>query len=230
MAVLAGDLNCAKLVAVGDPAYSVTNVLAFVRKHASSNSVIAIDAPLVIGNMIGQRPCETAVGVRYGRREASCHTSNLRLYPGAASVALARTLVEDGFMHAPIAAESDRVILEVYPHAAMVAIFDLPRTLKYKKGTAAEKRAGLLVLADHLRRLARAVPPLRSNDAFDSLMSRNLALVRGAALKQHEDRLDAVFCAYLAYYFWYWRMQRNEIFGSVGEGYIVNPILVDGGV
>ena len=40
----------------------------------------------------------------------------------------------------------------------------------------------------------------------------------------------AVFCAYLAYYFWYWRMQRNEIFGNVDDGYILNPFLVDGGI
>jgi len=46
----------------------------------------------------------------------------------------------------------------------------------------------------------------------------------------HEDTLDAVFCAYLAYYFWYWGEQRNEVFGAVDKGYIINPRLLVGGI
>lgn len=46
----------------------------------------------------------------------------------------------------------------------------------------------------------------------------------------HEDTLDAVFCSYLAYYFWYWNMERNEVFGTVETGYILNPTLLSGGI
>lgn len=52
----------------------------------------------------------------------------------------------------------------------------------------------------------------------------------GPALKIHEDRLDAIVCGYLAFYFWYWRDDRNEVFGDVNTGYIVNPRLVVGGI
>lgn len=230
MAALAGDRNGATLIAVGDAAYSLIDVLAFVRAHARAKSIVAIDAPLVIENMVGRGSCETDVGIRYGARHASCHTSNLRLYPEATSVALAKQLIEEGFTHAPIADETDRVMMEVYPHAAMVALFDLPRILQYKKGPVAAKRAGLVGVADHLRRLHHAVPPLKPNDALNSLLSRDLTQVRGREIKRHEDRLDAVFCAYVAYSFWYWRMERNEIFGNVEDGYILNPILHDGGI
>ena len=34
------------------------------RRHAGANTVIAIDAPLIILNETGQRACETAVGKR----------------------------------------------------------------------------------------------------------------------------------------------------------------------
>ena len=47
-------------------------------------------------------------------------------------------------------------------------------------------------------------------------------------MKMHEDTLDAVLCAYLAYYFWYWRWNRNEVFGDVATGCIVNPTLEKG--
>jgi len=45
----------------------------------------------------------------------------------------------------------------------------------------------------------------------------------GQRLKNFEDWLDALFCAYLAYYFWYWGWERNELFGDIESGYILNP-------
>ncbi len=45
----------------------------------------------------------------------------------------------------------------------------------------------------------------------------------GQRLKNYEDWLDALFCAYLAYYFWHWRWERNELFGDIESGYILNP-------
>lgn len=151
--VLRGDRSGAQLVCVSDSISTAEAVGAFVETHATASTVIAIDAPLIIHNPTGQRPCETAVGKEYGARDASCHTSNLRLYPKAASVALAAGLVANGYLHAPTAnSASHRVILEVYPHAGLVALFDLPKSLKYKKGTVAQKRAGLSTLAEHLRR------------------------------------------------------------------------------
>jgi predicted RNase H-like nuclease len=112
----------------------------------------------------------------------------------------------------------------------MVALFDLPKILKYKKGTLAQKREGLRTLADHIRRLYNASPPLRANDDLEKLLSRDVEHLPGSDLKMHEDALDAVFCAYLAHYFWFWGLERNEVFGSVEMGYILNPTLLVGGI
>lgn len=60
---------------------------------------------------------------------------------------------------------------------------------------------------------------------LDELLSVDLAGLRGKNLKAHEDRLDALCCAYLAYYFWFWGPDRNEIFGDAETGYIANPRL-----
>jgi predicted RNase H-like nuclease len=167
------------------------------------------------------------VGVRYGRRHASCHTSNLRLYPAASSVSLAQELARDGFVHAPISREqSSQVLLEVYPHAAMVALFDLQTIIKYKKGSAARKRTGLRELRTRLIALSTATPALASNNALGRLLHSDIDRLTGAALKSYEDGLDAVFCAYLGYHFWYWRGERTEVFGDVRSGYILNPTLV----
>lgn len=96
---LRGDRTGAELVAVAPPLWSTTSVLEFVRTHTAEESVVAVDAPLIITNVSGQRPCETLVGKRYGARDASCHTSNLTLYPAAASVALAKLIEAEGYVH-----------------------------------------------------------------------------------------------------------------------------------
>jgi predicted RNase H-like nuclease len=45
----------------------------------------------------------------------------------------------------------------------------------------------------------------------------------GAALKEVEDKLDAVVCAFVGAYWWYWGLARNTVYGSSDTGYIVVP-------
>ncbi len=59
---------------------------------------VAIDAPLVVWNETGQRPCEKLLSQEYGSRKASCHSSNLTLYPDPDSVRLSKALETNGFM------------------------------------------------------------------------------------------------------------------------------------
>ena len=68
------------------------------------------------------------------------------------------------------------------------------------------------------------------NEQFEQLLSEDISKLPGQKLKMHEDTLDAVLCAYLAYYFWYWRWNRNEVFGDVATGYIVNLTLLKSGI
>jgi predicted RNase H-like nuclease len=115
--------------------------------------------------------------------------------------------------------------LEVYPHAAFVALFDLPEIIRYKKGRVLQRAAGLRSVQAILRGLSSEDPPLSPNPELDRFLNVNPALLRGAARKDYEDSLDAVFCAFLAFYFWRWGFDRSELFGDVSDGYIVNPKL-----
>jgi len=231
-AVLRGDRSGAELMARSEPLLSTELVLEFIRRHTTGRTVVAIDAPLVIKNQVGQRTCETLVGQRYGARDASCHTSNLRLYPDAASVALAVALEADGFVHVDRSVHDlpARSFAEVYPHAGLVALFDLPKTIKYKKGTLANKRAGLGSLRAHVGLLTDVDPALRRGPLLTALLTEELSAYSGRALKNYEDGIDSVFCAYLAFYLWRWGWERNEVFGDVSSGYILNPTLVRGGI
>jgi predicted RNase H-like nuclease len=226
IAVLEGDRESAKLTSLST-IYPERSVAEAITANATANTIVAIDAPLIITNETGQRTCETAIGKRYGSREASCHTTNLRLYPDAASIALTTKLASRGFVHPDRLSPEvgGRIMAEVYPHAAMVALWDLPKTIKYKKGSAAERRLGLNTLRKHLFRLRRSEPALRRGPLSIDLLSADLNQLNGQKLKDYEDQLDALFCAYLAYYFWYWGWERNEMFGDLESGYILNPNL-----
>ncbi len=48
-------------------------------------------------------------------------------------------------------------------------------------------------------------------------------VLQGKGLKGLEDRIDALMCAYMTYYFWYWRERRCEVIGDLMTGYIIGP-------
>jgi predicted RNase H-like nuclease len=201
--VLRGDRSGARLKVVSPQLHSKTEVLEFVLAHATEETVLAIDAPLIILNRRGQRTCETEVSKRYGSREASCHTSNLALYPEASSVDLADALATHGYSHVDRLREerAGRILAEVYPHAAMVALFDLAKTIKYKKGPLRQRRAGLDSLRGYVGGLAVAEPPLLPTQSLRDFLGKDLEQLGGLKLKEYEDSLDALFCAYLGFYF-----------------------------
>lgn len=227
-ASLAGDAAGATLTATTGLLASLTEVQAFVAAHERESTTVAIDAPLIIENVGGQRACETLIGRAYGARHASCHTSNLTRYPDAASVRLARALVTSGYVHAG-AGRLPRVVLEVYPHPALIELFALPLALKYKKGSAALRAAGLARLQQLIGSLTDAEPRLLTNALLSVLLSTQPSSLRGRARKELEDSLDAVVCAYIAYHHWYWQGRRTAIFGETRSGYIAVPLLHDAG-
>ena len=98
IAIMEGDRSGAELTIVAT-LEAEASVLDFLRNYSTANTIVAIDAPLIITNELGQRACETEVGRRYGKRDAYCHSSNLTLYSNAASVALTSALLADGYAH-----------------------------------------------------------------------------------------------------------------------------------
>ena len=184
---------------------------------------IAIDGPLVIENSSGQRKCETLIGQTYGSRHASCHTSNLTLFPKADSVQLSRILSSKGFQH--LGANFGRWQIECYPHPALIEIFNLKERHPDKKGSVSAKRRGQCDLAEFLLKLAES-PVLRLSvpDVLSQPLSqRHIEGLSGAALKQNEDILDAMVCLYVAGL--YAIGNSDQVFGNASDGYIYVPRL-----
>lgn len=225
--VLRGDERGARFVTAATAISTLTGIVEFVREHSRKSTVVAIDAPLIVTNATGSRECELEVGRRFGRFHASCHSNNLGRTPQPAGVRLVEALGPLGFQHdfdiATAGHRPGRWPFEVYPHPAMVVLFELEQIIKYKKGSVARKRSGLEELRRHLQGLTIGSRGLVGTPELHALLSQSLMDLRGDALKRYEDTLDALFCAYLAWHCWRWGAARNEMVGTLENGYIVVP-------
>ncbi len=190
--------------------------------------VVAIDAPLVVTNDTGNRPAEAALNRDFARFDAGAHPSN-RGKPEFAGVPRGAALADRFDLDMdPVPTRSRRAV-EVYPHAATVALFRLGRTLKYKnkKGRSLDSmRSELLTLTALLEGLADASPAMHLGDhpEWNALVALIEAAGRKSELRVAEDQVDAVVCAYVAL-FAARRPDDITVYGDAGSGAIVTPTL-----
>ena len=185
-----------------------------VAPYAGAGVVAGIDAPLVVVNATGSRPAEQALSADFRRFHAGTHPSNT-----------GKPEFEHGTRGARVAERLGLVVhetaLEVYPHAALVALFDLERILTYK-----DKRGRDL---EHLRsELLRLMGLVESVVTTDETWATLRAAAEGASRKGQlrvvEDQVDAVVCAYVA---WYATRHPDRVtsYGDAETGIIVTPSL-----
>ncbi len=200
------------------------SIEAAVEPYVSDDCLVAIDAPLIVRNPTGARPCETALNRDFHAFEAGAHPANTEnpafKSPRGARIADALTLDMNP------ASTSTRRAIEVYPHPATIALFGLEKTLKYKKGTFEARQHELLQLMTLIEGLDKASPRLRVNHnvSWVELRKRVEAATRPVQLDRDEDPVDAVVCAYVAL-FWYHRPEDVTLYGDFATGYIVTPTL-----
>ncbi|WP_043497817.1 DUF429 domain-containing protein [Georgenia sp. SUBG003] len=206
-------------------------ILAVLAPYRESPVLVAIDAPLVVVNAIGNRPCEAALNRDFARFDAGAHPANTgkREFAGTPRGArLAKALRLD----INPASRRPRRGIEVYPHPATVALFRLGRTLKYKQKpgrTVPELRAALLELIGHVEGLAGAETPMvvSGHEEWRRLATGVREATRKSELRRAEDQVDAVVCAYVAR-FAEAHPERTTTYGDLTTGYIVTPTLPEG--
>jgi predicted RNase H-like nuclease len=120
-----------------------------------------------------------------------------------------------------------RRAVEVYPHAALVSLFDLPTVLRYKRGrgrSVEARRAEMLRLMSLVESLSTAEPSLHveANDTWAAAYASVDASTRPMQLNATEDAVDAVVCAYIALLALR-APARLETFGSEADGAIIVP-------
>lgn len=194
--------------------------------------VVALDAPLIVRNPVGNRPAEAALNRDFSRFEAGAHPVNTGKPEFAGVPRGARLCTVLGLDLDPRSQRPRRAI-EVYPHAATVALFRLGRTLKYKSKPGrglAMLRTEMLTLMRLLEGLAEATPPLlldEPDSPWPDVVKAVEAAGRKSELRRVEDRVDAVICAYVALLAARCP-ERLTIYGDDDNGCIVTPTLPAG--
>jgi predicted RNase H-like nuclease len=213
-----------RLIHVG-AALDDVGIQAELTPYVENDCVVAIDAPLVVTNPTGYRPCETALNSDFQRFEAGARPAytgrrEFARIPRGARLAEALGLDIDPDSHAA------RRAIEVYPHPATVVLFEHPKTLKYKRGDLEDRRRELLRLMTLIEGLDRATPRLRVNHNVGWVELRKIvsAATQQVQLNRAEDPVDAVLCAYIALYA---ARQPDDVitYGDFATGYIVTPKL-----
>jgi predicted RNase H-like nuclease len=192
--------------------------------YVNGECLVAIDAPLIVNNPTGYRPCESALNRDFQRFDAGARPA-FTDKPECKDPRGARLATALGLDMDP-ASSAGRRAIEVYPHPATVVLFQLKKTLKYKRGAFEDRHAELLKLMTLIEGLDRATPRLRVNHnvAWVELRRRVEAATRPSQLDRDEDPVDAVVCAYVALYR-YHRPDDVTVYGDLETGYIVTPTL-----
>jgi predicted RNase H-like nuclease len=204
------------------------DILAWSGRYTEGPCLVAFDAPLIVTNPTGRRPCEAALSRDFARFHAGTHpssTSRPEFARGSRALALAQALDLDTSV-TPVASEA-RVAIEVYPHPATIVLFGLPRTLKYKQkpGRSVQAlRTESLRLVELLESLEHADPALRlrSHPGWVRVREAVAGATRKVDLKRVEDPIDAVLCAYIALYA-FRRPQDVRAYGDAATGQILVP-------
>ena len=206
---------------------SDAEILEYVQAGCGATCVLGIDAPIIAPNPPGTgRPCDREVSRAFARFHAGAYPANREKC--ARPIGLCRRLKRVGFSPEPHLEprRACRRQVEIFPHPAQVVLFRRDRIIKYKKGPVAERTAGLRELVGCIEQhLPHREPKLMLSRPLEQLLRTDVDALRGARRKGFEDRLDALVCAYMAGYYWYWGSERCRVYGDRANGYIVCPRL-----
>ena len=202
-------------------------IVEWIEGVATADTLLMVDAPLVVSNASGQRLCERQVGQRYGRWKVSANSTNLSSR-SLAGVALVRMLEDRGWHYHDgcdgVGPTIGRHLAEVYPYTTLVGAIELgyderpvykrkPRSLPLGEFRA-RRAANCDDLVGRLGTLLTADPPI---DLTSHPVTRALAVERSPLdnrrYKHREDLIDAVLCAWTGLLWLAHGLKRCQILG-----------------
>lgn len=229
ISILKGDENKAELIKY-DIKYSDSEILDFINKEVGENdALIAIDAPLIVPNESGRRIAEEEVGKLFRKFNAGAHPANRqRLSSWTGTIRgeeISKVLEKEGFLHNPYIkkGEKTRTFFEVYPHPSTVVLFNLDKILKYKAKPKRDYNFRYIEFEKYLKHLKNLEKSETKLLLPKEIAETKLRELKAQKLKDFEDTLDSVFCAYIAYYCWK-NPDNCAVLGNMKGGYILTPI------
>jgi predicted RNase H-like nuclease len=172
------------------------------------DAVVAIDAPLIVKNVLKQRPVELELTEVFGPYDAGpfpANLSNPAFQPTGPIQQFVRLLESLGFKHEPNVQKQQpqRVYLEVFPSPAQVILFPCvthnghtrcrPLRYKHKRGRSwIEVQCEWDMYRARLRSLQTKEPALRFSDDVNKALGVDVSQLTGVPYKVLDDLVDGI--------------------------------------
>jgi len=197
------------------------DVLAWIaRNRGRYQAILAVNAPIIVENGAGRRPCDDQLVQHFSRYQIDDHQVNI--VSAGHPRTMGRAMMRMGFDPNP-QSEGDRVI-ETYTQPAQVLLFNLDRPVRLKHGPIGARKDAVARYRELITlNLPAASPPLESNPVLRGLLERDLGTLNGTRLGELEDKIEAVLCAYIAGYFDLRGPEDCAFLGDLDEGYVLLP-------
>jgi len=191
-----------------------------VRNRGRGHCVLAVNAPLIVENTNGSRPCDQLVTQHFSSHGVDDYQVNL--VNASHPRTIARALGRMGFDPNPLG-EGDRMV-ETYNQATQVLLFDLERPIRLKSGPVGARKDAVDRFRDAMHdQLGDAMPFLLDSPALDELLMADLPSSNGSRVGELEERLQATLCAYTAAYLDIRGPEDCAYLGDQDTGYVLLP-------
>jgi predicted RNase H-like nuclease len=159
----------------------IDNIAYFINQYP--NALIGVDAPLKVENETGNRDIEKEFLKDFAKYKLGVYPVNKKLlskYGPIAGVELGSKIDQ----------KLGSKLYEVYPHATILQLFH-GKVLPYKR----KKGRDTSFIKEQLEILQNYILNVIEGD-----FTVDISKLKGAQIKEHEDKLDAIICAYTVYY------------------------------
>lgn len=161
---------------------SLEDIAQFIQKHPDAK--VGVDAPLAIPNQTGNREIEKLFLRDYSSKKLGVYPINRKLLENDLGIIRSEKLVS------MIPQKLGLDLFEVYPHVTILECFH-GKVLPYKR----KKGRDTNFIREQLNTLQNYLKATLEGD-----FAVDIDILKGKSLKNHEDKLDAIVCAYtLAY-------------------------------
>jgi len=194
---------------------SIDEIIKEIDKYKEHQVYVGVDAPLVIPNETGNREIEKKFNKDFSRYKISMLPANRKILkkysPTIRSEELYKKLEAKDFKRDYA---SDKVIFEVYTHSTIAMLWNDHKILPYKR----KKGRDTAFIKEQLGIYAKY---LKKSLASHEIFKQDLSMFKGQKIKDYEDKLDAITCAYSMYYCLY---NDAKFYQVDGDDTFVTPI------
>ncbi|WP_348542136.1 DUF429 domain-containing protein [Sulfurimonas sp. C5] len=194
---------------------SIDEIVQEITKYEDYKVHIGVDAPLVVPNETGNREIEKDFNKDFAKYKISMLPANKKLLtkysPKIRSIELFDKLSQLGFQRD---FKHNKVIFEVYTHSTIAMCFNNHKILPYKRKKGRDSDFIKQQLGIYKKYLLQVFKKHK-------ILETELDSLKGQKLKDHEDILDSLTCAYCM---WYCRENDFAYYQVEGVNTFITPV------